>query len=100
MATRPEASTPNTNAVGPTRLNRIIPAEHEHKSMSAKGEKRTSVSQIGLMNDSDTDDVVGGSFENETRRHRVESANRINRISDKKFLSKNRFYLSICLGKG
>jgi len=52
------------------------------------------------MNDSDTDDVVGGSFENETRRHRVESANRFNRISDKKFLSKNRFYLSICLGKG
>ena len=68
--------------------------------MSAKGEKRTSVSPIGLMNDSDTDDVVGGSFENETRRHRVESANRINRISDKKFLSKNRFYLSICQGKG
>ena len=71
---------------------------HEHKSMSAKGEKRTLVSPIGLMNDSD--DVVGGSFENETRRHRIESANRINRISDKKFLSKNRFYLSICLGKG
>ena len=68
--------------------------------MSAKGEKRTLVSPIGLMNDSDTDDVVGGSLENETRRHRVESANRINRISDKMFLSKNRFYLSICLGKG